>query len=325
MRAKLRDLFSEAQHRHTLAMCECNVEAADAYTAQAPKGVFISRQMVRHWRNLYAEDTSPAKVIKAEKATRKLQRAEPIGKGGMHKPSKVYRRIVVMPDLHAPYHHRHALAFMQLVRDTYKPDLVINLGDEADKHAMSFHDSDPNLASAGDELARTIPVMEELHSIFPNMLLCDSNHGSMHYRKAKAHGMPVQYLKDYRDILLPNTKSKGWQWAENWRVKTPMGEVMFKHQPSGPVLTDASHNQCNEVVGHHHGKFQIEYAASSARLYWGMFCGCLIDKDSLAFAYGKHTLYKPVLGCAVIINGIPTLIPMLLDSNGDWVGHLGTE
>lgn len=322
MRAKLRDLFSTETHKHILSSEACNVAAAARYSVLAPEGVTISRQLVKHWRVLYANDTTPAKVIRALKAERKLRTPEPLGKGGRFKPNKIYESIVVMPDLHAPYHHRHALAFMQAVRDKYKPDLVVNLGDEADKHAMSFHDSDPDLKSAGDELAATQPVMAELHRIFPQMLLCDSNHGSMHYRKAKAHGMPVAYLKDYRDILLPGINSKGWQWADNWRVRTALGDVVFKHQPSGPGLGDAAHHQCNLMVGHHHGKFQIEYAASSARLYWAAFSGCLIDKDSLAFAYGKHTLYKPVLGCTVILKGVPTLIPMLLDSGGNWVGEL---
>lgn len=322
MRAKLRDLFSVEVHKSVLSRNPSNVDAAAVYCRKAPAGVTITRQLVKHWRQLYDEDTTPAKAIKALKAERKLKAPEPLGAGGRFKFKRLYERIVVMPDLHAPYHHRHALAFMKAVRDKYQPDLVVNLGDEADKHAMSFHDSDPNLKSAGDELAATIPVMEELHSIFPNMLLCDSNHGSMHYRKAKAHGMPVQYLKTYREILLPRTNSGGWQWAESWRVRTALGDVLFKHQPSGPGLGDAAHHQCNLMVGHHHGKFQIEYAASSARLYWSAFSGCLIDKDSLAFAYGKHTLYKPVLGCTVILKGVPVLIPMLLDSSGDWVGEL---
>lgn len=325
MRGHLKNLFTKDQHLCVLSSTSCNVNAAAVYTENAPPGIVISRQLVKYWRKLYAPDTTPAKATAAMKGERKLKAPEPLGKGGKFKFNRIYRSIVVMPDLHAPYHHKHALAFMAAVKARFKPDLVINLGDEADKHAMSFHDSDPNLKSAGDELEATKPVIAELHKLFPHMLLCDSNHGSMHYRKAKAHGMPVQYLKAYREILLPGINSKGWQWAENWRVRTPMGEVLFKHQASGAILIDASHNQCNLVVGHHHGKFTIEYGASSARLYWGAFFGCLIDKDSLAFAYGKHTMYKPILGCGVIINGIPTLIPMLLDSEGSWVGHLGEE
>ena len=326
MRGHLKNLFTKEQHQDILASTSCNVKAADTYNlAVGTAAVIISRQNVKYWRKLYDPGTTPGKANAAMKAERKLKAPEPLGKGGKFRFNNIYRAIVVMPDLHAPYHHKHALAFMRMVKERFRPDLVINLGDEADKHAMSFHDSDPNLHSAGDELEATKPVLAELHSIFPRMLLCDSNHGSMHYRKAKAHGMPVQYLRTYREILLPGIKSNGWQWAESWRVRTPMGDVLFKHQPSGPILTDASHNQCNLVVGHHHGKFSIEYGASSARLYWGGFFGCLIDKDSLAFAYGKHTMYKPILGCGVIINGVPTLIPMLLDSNGDWVGHLGDK
>lgn len=325
MRGHLKALFTVEQHKSILSTSSCNVKVAALYTECAAHGVVIGRQNVKYWRKLYGSDLTPAKANAALKAVRKIQKPEPLGKGGKFRFNNIYRSIVVMPDLHAPYHHKHALAFMQMVKDRFKPDLVINLGDEADKHAMSFHDSDPNLKSAGDELEATKPVLAALHKIFPRMLLCDSNHGSMHYRKAKAHGMPVQYLKSYREILLPGIKSNGWQWAESWRVRTPMGDVLFKHQPSGPILTDASHNQCNLVVGHHHGKFSIEYGASSARLYWGGFFGCLIDKDSLAFAYGKHTMYKPILGCGVIVNGVPTLIPMLLDSDGNWVGHLGDQ
>lgn len=325
MRGHLKNLFTAAQHRQILGAFSCNVKAAAHYNEFLPSTVAVGRQNVKYWRKLFADDTSPAKVNLALKAERKLKEAAPLGKGGLFKPGRVYRAIVVMPDLHAPYHHRHALSFMAAVMEKFLPDLVVNLGDEADKHNMSFHDSDPNLMSAGDELVATQAVLKDLAKIMPNVLLCDSNHGSMHYRKAKAFGIPVQYLKDYREILFPNGGGKGWHWAENWRVKTPMGEVMFKHQPSGDIRADASHNQCNLVVGHHHGKFSIEYGASSARLYWGAYFGCLIDKDSLAFAYGKHTMYKPILGCGVIINGIPTLIPMLLDKNGDWVGHLGEK
>lgn len=324
MRGHLKNLFTVEQHKAILAMTSCNVSAAELYNREAG-GVVIGRQNVKYWRQLYAEDTKPAKVILKLKGERKLRKPEALGRGGLFKRSRLYQCIVVMPDLHAPYHHRHALAFMKAVRDKYQPDLVVNLGDETDKHAMSFHDSDPNLMSAGDELEASIKVMAELEKIFPVMLLCDSNHGSMHFRKAKAHGIPVQYLKSYREILFPTGGGKRWNWAYNWRVNTAMGEVMFKHQPSGPILHDASHNRCNLMVGHHHGKFTIEYGASSALLYWGAYSGCLIDKDNEAFAYGRHTAFKPILGCSVIQNGVPTLIPMLLDSNGDWVGHLGDK
>lgn len=316
---KLMSRFTDVQHRTILLQHRSNVHAAEAYTALG--GVEISRQLVKYWRRIYVDFKGKVGKANAElKQARKLIPAEPLGKGGMFNPKFVYRCILVVPDQHAPYQHQDALAFLEHVARQFPPDLVVNLGDETDKHALSFHDSDPNLASAGDELEAAKKWLHKLAKLFPNQLICDSNHGSMHYRKAKAHGIPVQYLKTYREILFPDGGGDGWNWAENWRVRTPLGDVMFKHQPSGGILIDAAHNQCNLMVGHHHGNFSVEYTASSAALYWGSYSGCLVDKDSLAFAYGKHSLRKPVLGCTVIINGAPLLVPMLLGRNGRWVG-----
>jgi len=63
-------------------------------------------------------------------------------------------RILFISDLHFPFHHPNTFEFLQMLKDRYNPTRVICLGDETDKHAMSFHDSDPDLMSAGDELRK---------------------------------------------------------------------------------------------------------------------------------------------------------------------------
>ena len=330
MRGSLMRLFTPEQHQGVLVATTCNVVAADAYNMLLPAGskIVISRQNVKYWRKLFAENGgNMAKTDRQLKQERVLRAPTPVPQGipedhGVFDPNRVYECILHIPDQHAPYQHKDTIPFLKAVAAAFKPDLVVNAGDETDKHAMSFHDSDPNLDSAGAELEKAKLFLSALAAEFPNQLLCDSNHGSMHYRKAKAHGIPVQYLKTYRDILFPNGGGDGWVWAESWRVKTPMGDVLFKHQASGTVLVDAAHNQCNLMVGHNHGNYSVEYSASSACLYWGAYGGCLIDKDSLAFAYGKHTLRKPVIGCTVILRGRPMLIPMMLNTEGRWVGEL---
>jgi len=45
---------------------------------------------------------------------------------------------------------------------------------------------------------------------------------------------------------------------------------------------------------------------------WGMAVGCGIDNKSMAFAYGKHFLKKPILGCGVVILGEPHISYMQL-------------
>lgn len=321
MRGSVMRLFTEAQHRITLENCPDNVEAAKAYSAAA--GKTISPQNVKYWRTIFMDNAgNMAKADRGLKEERVLLKPQPDDDIGDYSFMPVVAEcVMVIPDIHAPYQHPDTLEFLRTVRDQFKPDLVVNLGDELDYHAMSFHDSDPNLDSAGVELEKGKLFLQALYNEFPQVLVCHSNHGSMQFRRAKAHGIPVQLIKKYRDVIFPDHGAPQWSWAHNWRVNTPLGEVLFKHQSSG-ILSDAAHNSCNLVVGHSHGNFSIEYSASSSHLYYGMYCGCLIDKDSMAFAYGKHSLRKPIIGCAVILNGRPVLIPMVLRRDGRWIGRL---
>lgn len=320
MRGSLMRLFTPSQHKEILEEFTSNVDAAEVYSAKA--GRIITRQNVKYWRAIFAENAgNMAATDRALKEMRQFIKPQPDDDLGVMSLPEVAHSILVIPDQHMPYHHPDMIPFLTAVSECFEPDLVVNLGDELDHHALSFHDSDPNLDSAGTELARALPAVKELADLFPQMLVCHSNHGSMTFRKAKAHGIPVQYLKRYREVLFPDGGGEGWSWAFAWRIRTELGHVLFKHQSSG-ILGDAAHNQANLCVGHSHGNFSIEYAASSAHLYWGMYSGCLIDKDSLAFAYGKHTQRKPVLGCSVILRGRPMLIPMILNSDGRWVGSL---
>jgi hypothetical protein len=321
MRGSIMRLFTEAQHVAILSNDTNDKAAANAYASICRKPV--SPQLVRYWRSIFIENAgNMAKADRALKEERVLLKPQPDDDiGNTAFIPAVAECILVIPDIHAPYHHPDTLAFLVAVRDKFTPDLVVNLGDELDYHAMSFHDSDPNLDSAGVELERGKMFLQELYTPFPEVLVCHSNHGSMQYRRAKAHGIPVQLIKKYRDVIFPEHSAPGWSWAHNWRVQTPLGPVLFKHQASG-ILADAAHNSCNLVVGHNHGNFSVEYSASSSHLYYGMYCGCLIDKDSMAFAYGKHSLRKPIIGCAVILNGRPVLLPMVLDRGGRWTGRL---
>ena len=53
-----------------------------------------------------------------------------------------------------------------------------------------------------------------------------------------------------------------------------------------------------------------------------MNTGCLIDKIHLAFKYSRIIVKRPVLSLAVVENGIPRIIPMVLKRNGEWDGKI---
>ena len=107
--------------------------------------------------------------------------------------------VLVISDLHIPYHHQDSFEFLKALKKKYKPDLVVNIGDELDHHAISMHEHNPDLMSAGDELRKSKHYIKELEKIFPEMKIVHSNHSSLVYRRALKYGLPKDYLKSYNE------------------------------------------------------------------------------------------------------------------------------
>lgn len=231
-------------------------------------------------------------------------------------------RILVISDTHAPFHHPDAIKFLSAIKDKYNPDRVVHIGDEIDNHAMSYHDTDPDTFSAGEELKRAREVIWQIEEIYPKVDVIESNHGSLWYRKAKTHGIPREAIKTYEEILFPGRKTQ-WRWHYDLKVTMPNGQkVYFHHGKSANYLLAAQKMGMCYVQGHYHEKFGSQHWGTPDKLIWAMNVGCLIDDDALAFAYNKTTLQRPVIGCGMIIDSQPRTIPLVMNKGGRWNGRL---
>jgi len=210
--------------------------------------------------------------------------------------------------------------FLKDLKKKYKPTRVILSGDEADFHAISFHDADPDLPSAGPELKRAIKTLDPIYSLFPTAEVLESNHGSLVMRKALANGLSRAFFKTPGDIL---EAPKTWSWHFDISLKLPDGtDCYFHHSKGVNALKNSQAMGQSFVQGHHHELFNIQYWGNPNALLFGMTVGCLVDPKSLALAYNKNNLRRPVIGCAMIVSSIPQLCPMILDRKGRWRGYL---
>ena len=249
--------------------------------------------------------------------------------------TSTFSRVLVFGDTHSPYNHPDTIPFLRAVRDLVQPDLVVNLGDELDYHAMSFHDTDPDLDGAGVELLKGRAFLHNLEKVFPEMYIVHSNHGSMKYRKAVKHGFPKHLIMSYSDTIFgeranenepiyrPNDRGKGWVWKDKVIFKTNTGQdVLCVHGQLQNAIANIQRNQMCYIQGHYHSSFEVRYTSTPYNLLWGMTCGCLIDDESLAFEYNKLQAVRPIIGCGAVINGQPKLIPMVLKKGGRWTGEI---
>lgn len=215
--------------------------------------------------------------------------------------------VLVIPDLHLPFAAKGYLKFLAAQKKLYRPNKIVCLGDEVDYHSLSRYDHDPDGMSPGDEHNASVDALQPLYKLFPNVRCCTSNHTVRPLKKAFQSGIPKAFMKDYKDFL---KAPRGWDWAESFVIDG----VRYIHGEgcSGPTgfLKRAQALGQSVVGGHLHAHAGILYHVTNDKLIFGFNVGCLIDETKYAFAYAKHMSSKPVLGCGIIINGVPRFIPM---------------
>lgn len=215
--------------------------------------------------------------------------------------------ILVIGDTHEPFTKDGYLEFCRNVQEKYDCGTVVHIGDLTDNHAVSYHEKDPEGKSAGDEFNLALENCKKWYYTFPNVKICIGNHDALPFRKAFTAGLPKGWLKTYQELLQsPST----WEWD----FKHIINGIIFQHGTglSGEMaaINTARENRQSTVIGHLHTVCNTRYLASYKDLIFGLTVGCGIDHTKYAFAYGKENSRKPVVACAVIVDGIPINIPM---------------
>ncbi len=237
----------------------------------------------------------------------------------MSKKSKRRQNILVISDMHHPFCHKDTLRFLKALQKKYHFTDVVCIGDEIDGHALSYHEHDPDLPAAEDEFSQAVEGLRPIYKLFPQVTVIESNHGSLVLRKAKTAGIPKRAIRTYNEIL---EAPKGWKWVFDTIVQTEFGPVYFCHGKTSAAGRLASQYGMSTVQGHYHEKAQIHYISTPDKLMFDAHTGCLADDKSLALGYNKVNAKRPIVSVLVILNGVPHIIPMMLNKSGRWVGRL---
>lgn len=227
--------------------------------------------------------------------------------------------ILCIPDTQAPFEHPDALPFLSAVSDFFQPTDVVHLGDEVDQHALGRWPKDPDGYSAGLEHQNSLIFLHALWDLFPKMKICTSNHTVRAWKKAFEAGIPKAFLRSYAEAMeAPATV----EWRDRWVIDN----IVFEHGEgvSGKyaAVRAAEANRKSTVIGHIHSFAGIQYSASFENLIFGFNTGCLINVQAYAFKYGEKIRNKPVLGCGIIVHGVPFFIPLMERADKRWNSKL---
>ena len=236
---------------------------------------------------------------------------------------KWYDSIIAVSDIQAPFQHKDTLRFLFAIKKKYfinpKKTKVINQGDELDANGLGKYGFNPDGMSSGLEHHKALEFFEDYWDLFPEQDICISNHTIRPYKKARAAGIPMTFLKSYAEFLMAPS---GVRWADYWLYN----DVLFEHgeNVSGPMaaINAAKQNLMSTSIGHQHSNGGVQYYQTRFKRIFGLNTGCLIDVNAYAFDYGKSFRNKPTLGCGVILGPEGFFEPMEVDANNNWIGKL---
>lgn len=239
---------------------------------------------------------------------------------------KIAKKILCFSDTHCPAMHEDAVPFLAAVKKKYGPfDEVILNGDLLDFHACSRWQASKYLPQLTVELDEAIKQIRPIYKLFPKVKMTYGNHDVRIAKKCAEEGIPIKFLVNFLDAI---EAPKGWEIAKEWNIETPRGTVKFIHDIGCKLIWKAvSVKAMNIVQGHRHTLFEVQYVANEHNLHWGATTGCLVDHKHPAYDYartssGTDRLLKPIIGCAVVIDGNIQLVPMMLNKNGRWTGKV---
>jgi len=220
------------------------------------------------------------------------------------KKSKSGKNVLVIGDLHEPFCLDGYLQHCIDTYNKYKCNEVVFIGDIIDNHASSYHETDPDGYSAGQELKMAIQRIKQWYSAFPKATIIIGNHDRLIMRKAYSSGLSKLWIKDYAEVL----GTPGWNFTESIEID----DVLYIHGEGGTARVRVRRDLQSVVQGHLHSQAYIDWCVGAKFKLFGMQVGCGIDHKSYAMAYGKEGP-KPAIACGVILQGeVPINIMMNL-------------
>ena len=225
---------------------------------------------------------------------------------------KKTRRILVLGDLHCPWHHRKALGWVYSLIKQLRPNVIIQVGDGVDYFSLS------RFPKAANDIKMTPrEEIEEAHDCLKDIWQT--------IRRLARGAQCYQLLGNHCDRLnlriidkIPELKGliklehlfefPGVNTIHDSRKELVIDDIVFQHGHYLVKGKHLAHNQMNTVYGHTH-RAHILYVPRRNRLLWEFNVGFLADPKAKVLHYSKQTWSNWAVGVGWIDQHGPRFIP----------------
>lgn len=155
------------------------------------------------------------------------------------------KRLLILPDIHAPVHDQDALSLVCKVGRKWRPNILIQLGDLLDADSMSSYRRKPDGLTLQSEVEGANAVLDQLDAIgVRRRVMTLGNH------EARVQNKVLDKLPELHGLVTVPTllrlKERGWEWCEFMDHKV-IGKIVYTHEQGS--FGAKAHVQAKDAVG----------------------------------------------------------------------------
>lgn len=227
----------------------------------------------------------------------------------MSRKSRRLKKILLMPDLHAPYHSEEAFGCFLNVAEGWEPDTFVCLGDFGDCNAISTHPKDPKkLQPFQQELAGIRAARARLDWALRNAgckdkRMLQGNHDTRIDRYINANAPEMSGMVDWTDSAAYDLVRNRWK-VTPYKESLQIGHLRLTHDV-GRAGVNAARQSLLDVgesiaFGHTHRGQVVYQGTVTGRKLVGATIGWLGDPEAIDYRHRDSIRRDSIHGFATV-------------------------
>lgn len=210
--------------------------------------------------------------------------------------------ILVVPDVHAPFHDADAWKLMIDVARDLQPETIVLIGDLMDCFCISSHSKSPErVFRLKDEVLVARGLLDDLDSLgAKDKVFLEGNHEDRLARYISDKAPELYGLIDIPKLL--ELKDRDWEWVP-YRQDTRLGSIYYTHDVGFfgkySVYRTLEAYQHSNVTGHTHRLAYIVGGNAAGESQIGASFGWLGDVSQITYTHQAKAKRDWALGFGV--------------------------
>lgn len=210
-----------------------------------------------------------------------------------------FQRVLIVPDTHAPYHHRYNFELVLAVAKEIKIDSIIILGDFGDFYCVADHLLDPNRPDTIEwEMEGVNLCLDRLDDLgAKKKIYLQGNHENRLERYLAKKAPELFNTVKYEKLL--KLKERGWDYHK-YKHHIAIGKLNATHDcgnaGQNAVLQALAKFQDNIMIGHTHRFGCVIKGNAKGDLHFAGNCGWLGDPKYIDYEHRINVLINSIPG-----------------------------